>query len=91
MQEEGYKIKLTSKRLQSGNCQIKFIVSDRYSQKSCYGYLLAKSGSTLRQVIELIEERVRNIDNKELLYHGHLYNLQKFKPIKNDLILYQAS
>jgi hypothetical protein len=90
MHHPGYKLKLTSKRLKSGRCQIKFTVSGK-SRESCYGYLLADSGCTLRQVVELIEDRVRNLDNPEMFFHGHLYNLKERPPRSNNVILYQAS
>ncbi len=90
MDQPGYKLKLTSKRLKSGRCQIKFTVSGKY-RESCYGYLLADSGCTLRQVVELIEDRIRNLENPELFFHGHLYNLQERSRHTNNVILYQAS
>ncbi|MEJ2005891.1 MAG: hypothetical protein P8X57_13250 [Cyclobacteriaceae bacterium] len=77
MGHSGYKLKLTSKRLKSGRCQIKFIISNKSREQECYGYLLADSGSTLRQVVERIEQRIRNLENPELFFHEHLYNLQE--------------
>lgn len=91
MQEIGYKLKLTSKRLKSGRCQIKFIISTGEDHTHCYGYLLAESNSTLRQVVEKIEVRLKNMNNPELFYHGHLYNLQQRNHEKDQFLLYQAS
>ena len=51
--EEGYKLRLQSKRLHSGRFQVKFFVSD-YSQRPLYGYLLADPKSTLKEVVERI-------------------------------------
>jgi len=91
MDQPGYKLKLTSKRLKSGRCQIKFTISDREEGQACYGYMLVESGSTLRQVVEVIEARVKNLENPEFFFHGHLYNLQDRALQTNNVILYQAS
>lgn len=91
MEQSGYKLKLTSKRLKSGRCQIKFTISHHSQEPGCYGYLLAESGSTLRQVIETIEERVHNFDNPEWRYHKHLYSLQDKQSAYAPFLLYKAS
>ncbi len=91
MQGRGYKLQLTSKRLKSGRCQIKFTVLAAHESRSCYGYILADAGSTLRQVVEQIETRLKDRDNPEMFYHSHLYNLQQ-RATKNDqFLLYEAS
>lgn len=69
-----YKLKLLSKRLKSGKCQIKFFVSSD-TRKNMYGYLLAESGTTLREVVGKIEHKVRAIDSASHYYQSHLYNL----------------
>ncbi len=89
MKESGYKLKLTSKRLKSGRCQIKFTISRR--QEECYGYLLAESGSTLKQVVGIIEEHVSDLDNPEWMYHRHLYSLQNKHSMNAPFLLYKAS
>lgn len=91
MTGSGYKLKLTSKRLKSGRCQIKFTVSNKDDERTCYGYVLADAGSTLRQVVEQIEERIRCMDNPEWYHHGHLYDLGVRSMHPNNLYIYQAS
>ncbi len=86
---EGYKLKLTSKRLKSGKCQIKFTISQDADR--CYGYMLADSGSTLRQVVETIELKVRELDNPEWMYHRHLYSLQNKPMSVSPFLLYKTS
>lgn len=79
-----YKLKLTSKRLRSGKCQIKFYVSSTESQQY-YGYLLAESGTTLKEVVSKIENRLRSEECGDE-FHQHLYNLAQ-KPTREDRIL----
>jgi len=69
-----YKLKLLSKRLKSGKCQIKFFVSSD-TRKSMYGYLLAESDTTLKEVVGLIENKVKSLDSANQYYQSHLYNL----------------
>lgn len=89
MDDAGYKLKLTSKRLKSGRCQIKFTISRE--EDACYGYLLAESGSTLRQVVRTIEKHVHDLENPEWMYHKHLYSLQNKDHFFTPLVLYKAS
>lgn len=83
--KDGYKLKLYSKKLKSGKCQIKFIVSSE-SAKRLYGYILVESGSTLKEVVATIEDEMRFIDQRDSYYHSHLYNLAN-KPRRKDPIL----
>lgn len=83
--DQGYKLKLYSKKLRSGKCQIKFIISSS-SQRGLYGYMLVESGSTLREVVSTIEHEIRYIEQRDSYYHSHLYNLAN-KPRRKDLIL----
>ncbi|MTI22787.1 hypothetical protein E1176_17275 [Fulvivirga sp. RKSG066] len=69
-----YKLKLLSKKLKSGKCQIKFYVSSD-TRKSMYGYLLTESNTTLREVVGRIEHKVKSLESAGQYYQSHLYNL----------------
>lgn len=68
-----FKLSLLSKRLRSGKCQIKFIITES-AQEKMYGYMLTESGTTLREVVKKIERQVK-IRGEGEYYHSHLYNL----------------
>ncbi len=51
------KIKLSSKRLHSGKCQVRFQVAEEGTGASWYGYALAEPKETLKEVVERIEGR----------------------------------
>jgi hypothetical protein len=53
--------------------------------------LLADSGSTLRQVVEAIELKVRQMHNPEWMYHRHLYKLQNKPMSSSPFLFYKAS
>lgn len=83
--ERNYKLKLYSKRLKSGKCQIKFVVSSP-DTSGVYGYLLVESGSTLKEVVNTIEDEMRFIERGDSYYHAHLYNLATKKKKESLLI-----
>ncbi len=51
------KIKLSSKRLHSGKCQVRFQVAEEGTGTSWYGYALAEPKETLKEVVQRIEGR----------------------------------
>ena len=85
--ERDYKLKLYSKRLKSGKCQIKFEISSS-TLPGMYGYLLAESGSTLREVVNTIEHEVRYIDKGGSYYHAHLYNLASKHQRRDPILIF---
>lgn len=50
-------ITYTSKKLDSGNLQIKFYIDD--NDKSRYGYLLTPSGRSADEIVQEIQERIQ--------------------------------
>ena len=56
------KIKLSSKRLSSGRCQVRFHVAEEVSGLSWYGYTLVDPKDTLKEVVSLIENTFTDAD-----------------------------
>ena len=81
-----YKLKLKSKRLKSGKCQIQFFVTSNDVQ-TCYGYLLAEAGTTLKEVVGKIEKEVRT---KEFTgsSNDHLFNLANRKTRDQSILIF---
>lgn len=67
-------LKLKSKKLKSGNYQVKFYL-DSDNGKTKYGYLLAEPRTPVREVVERIYEKLMNstVDVR----HQHLLSLGK--------------
>jgi rRNA-processing protein FCF1 len=82
-----YKLSLLSKRLRSGKCQIKFIISNAVQQEM-YGYMLTESGTTLKEVVKKIENQVKIRDRGEY-YHSHLYNLA-MKQQNEEILIFKS-
>ena len=83
----GYKLSLSSKRLESGKCQVKFTVTD-HEAEVLYGYVLSEAGETLRDVVNKIEQGVKLSHKSDRLYHSHLYNLHS-KQLPSDIIIFK--
>src|SRR5690606_21192423 len=72
------KLKLQSKKLQSGKVQVKFSASSS-GKKNCYGYVLTDPASTLKEVVGWIQWNLQTMEDVDQYYHQHLYSLNKFK------------
>lgn len=91
---EAYKIRLRSKRLSSGKCQVRFEATrEKMSAVStdradiAYGYYLAEPGATLKEVIGDIRKNLASAGSKEHFYHRNLYQLQrKSLPLTNFIL-----
>lgn len=84
-----YKLKLTSKKLKSGKCQVKFHASVQKTKKM-YGYVLADSGETLKHVVEKILKRLEQIKNRENFHHINLYSIGRHSQSDTGMVLFDA-
>lgn len=73
---EEYQLKLTTKRLISGRCQVKFSASVT-SQKELYGYVLVEADHKLKEVVGNIREKLNLIKSNKDFQHIHLYSIGK--------------
>ncbi len=74
--DDPFNLKLSTKRLKSGKCQVKFQarVKDR---KNLHGYVLVESDQTLKSVVSNIEDRLYNIEQATDFQQIHLYSIGK--------------
>ena len=72
--DDFYRLKLSSKKLDSGKCQVKFTASvDR--RQDLYGYVLVDSRHTLKDVVYRIKEKLTTIRNNRDYQHIHLFSI----------------
>lgn len=83
------KIKISSKKLQSGKCQVKFFAD--VPNKQLYGYVLVNAESTLKDVMHSLKLRLGKIKYSDNYHHIHLFSLYKERQDNNDFILYDSS
>jgi len=83
----GYKLRLFSKRLSSGNYQITFHARSEDQDKK-YGHVLVPERSTLKDVVYMIRKKLSEMGNEDLYHHRHLYSLGKPSPRNNNFIIF---
>ncbi|WP_258104641.1 hypothetical protein [Marinoscillum sp. MHG1-6] len=71
-----YKLKLTSKKLRSGKCQVKFFATIR-ERRDMYGYVLVDAQRTLKEVVSSIRDRLHTIHQTRDFHNLHLYSIGK--------------
>ncbi|MBU2912413.1 MULTISPECIES: hypothetical protein [Reichenbachiella] len=84
-----YKLKLSSKKLKSGKCQVKFHASLE-QKKNMYGYVLADSGETLTNVVQKIYMRLDQIQHNGNTHHINLYSIGRACNNDNGIIMFEA-
>lgn len=71
-----YKLKITSKKLKSGKCQVKFYATIRERQ-DMYGYVLVDADKTLKDVVSGIRDKLNTINQTRDFHNLHLYSIGK--------------
>lgn len=84
-----YKLRLSSKKLKSGKCQVKFHASLE-QRKNMYGYILVDSGETLTNVVQRIYLRLDQLKGKANIHHINLYSIGKACNNDNGIIMFDA-
>lgn len=74
--DDHYRLKINSKKLKSGKCQVKFSAIVRERQ-DLYGYVLVDAEKTLRDVVVSIKERLNTINSTRDFHNLHLYSIGK--------------
>ena len=74
--DDYYKLKLSTKKLNSGKCQVKFYATIQEKQ-DMYGYVLVDASQTLKDVVVKIKEKLTTIRLNRDFQHIHLYSVGK--------------
>lgn len=72
--DDYYKLRITSKKLNSGRFQVKFFATVQ-KRKQLYGYLLVEADETLKSVITRIRRRLKVLDETSEYRHFHLFQV----------------
>ena len=68
-----YRLKISSKKLNSGRFQVKFYAT--VDDKDMYGYLLVEPEESLKKVVGKIRRRLNVLNHSIEYHHFHLYDL----------------
>lgn len=86
---DDYSLKLFSKKLKSGKCQVKFYASIR-QRKDMYGYVLVDADKTLKDVVISIKEKLHTIKQTKEFHHLHLYSIGKIGRDDMNFIIFDS-
>ena len=84
-----YKLKLCSKKLDSGKFQVKFYASKGASEQDLYGYVLVDAKDTLKRVVTTIKSRLNLMEEANEYYHTHLFAVRKTPLPKSDFMIFK--
>jgi len=85
-----YKLKLCSKKLESGKFQVKFYASKEEPSKDLYGYVLVDAKDTLKRVVSTIKSRLHLMEEADEYYHTHLYAVRKAPPPTSEFMIFKS-
>lgn len=69
------KVKLSSKRLGTGKCQVRFLAEQPSIKKNTRGHMLVDANLTLKEVVGIIRERIVQMAGHNLQHHSNFYTI----------------
>lgn len=69
------KVKLSSKRLGTGKCQVRFLAEQPSIKKNTRGHMLVDASLTLKEVVAIIRERITQMTLHSLQHHSNFYTI----------------
>lgn len=86
--DDYYKLRIRSKKLNSGRYQVKFFATV-HQKKDLYGYLLVESDETLKSVISKIRKRLKRLEGLPEYQHIHLYNIGHSRLAESNFLIFE--
>lgn len=87
--DRDYRLRLSSKKLKSGKCQVKFYATVR-KRKDLYGYVLVESSEKLKDVVDRIKYRLDQVKNRDSFHHINLYSIGKNHTNDANILIFDA-
>lgn len=85
--KDHFNLKIESKRLISGNFQVKFFARLRQKQ-TFYGYVLVDAACTLKEVVLRIKSKLSLIQSQKDFRQRHLYSIGKSSDLDFNFIIF---
>lgn len=86
---DGLQIKIESKKLRSGKCQVKFYAQGLL-KVDFYGYTLVDGDKTLMEVVREIKLKLTNIGNIDNYYQQNLFSIMRNRSRCEDFVIFKA-
>lgn len=84
------KIRIFSKKLSSGNCQVKFYLDSRRG-KPCYGYILVPPGKKVSDVLTYIYQKLQDIEQGEGYPYQKKVWMSHKRHVETNFILFEGN
>ena len=84
----GFRLKLTSKRLDSGRFQVNF--STHGFSQEFYGYMLAEARTPVREVVEKISRHVDAMKCSQRYFQRNLYSLTHREANSGRILIFRS-
>lgn len=86
--DDYYKLRISSKKLNSGRYQVKFFATIE-RERDLYGYVLVNADETLKTVINKIKIRLETINQTSEHHHFHLYSIGHDRQDELNFMIFQ--
>lgn len=86
---DGLQIRIESKKLKSGKCQVKFVTKGLLVE-DFYGYALVAGEKSLKEVVREIKERVERVGSLHSFYQQNLYSIRRNRKLDKDFVIFKA-
>jgi len=86
---DGLQIKIESKMLKSGKCQVKFKTNGLFEQ-DFYGYTLVEGEKTLRDIIAEIKLKLDKMGDVGNYYQRNLFSIKRDRIFENDFVIFKV-
>lgn len=86
---DGMQIKIESKKLKSGKCQVKFFTKGLLAE-DFYGYALVEGEKPLTEVVREIKTKLSKVGSINSFYQQNLYSIKRNKMPEEDFVIFKA-
>jgi len=86
---DGLQLKIESKKLKSGKCQVKFYTKGLLTE-DFYGYALVEGGKPLMEVVREIKAKLAKVGSINRFYQQNLYSIKRDRTPEEDFVIFKA-
>ncbi|NJN27285.1 MAG: hypothetical protein HC819_15570 [Cyclobacteriaceae bacterium] len=86
---EGLQLKIESKMLKSGKCQVKFITSGLLGE-DFYGYALMDAEKPLLDIVREIKDKLTRVGSINNYYQQNLFSINGKRPKTEDFVIFKS-
>ena len=86
---EGLQIRIKSKQLKSGMCQVKFYTKGLLTE-DFYGYALVDGDKSLKEVVREIKAKVLRVGSLNSFYQQNLFSIKRDRRVDQDFVIFKS-